>query len=203
MTGAASYSRRPCVAYGGVSVWALPKPFHTTRFFEPGTPPPPLVGVATDPGATMPVTDENELYALVGEIMVLSARVETSLESCIAACLSSARLELSQPVLRRLNLTDQLATLHEVAQLLYDRRDTTLVEFRRWLRRLGRVRQRRNNLVHNVLRVTYSPEALGRWKSEIGYMRQVCAQAPEWAAVLEARVVTLSAQLSPCCPKSA
>jgi len=140
----------------------------------------------------MPVTDENELYALVGEIMVLSARVEASLESCIAACLPSASLELSQPVLRRLNLSSQLATLHEVAQVLYDRRDTTLVEFRRWLRRLGRVRQRRNNLVHNVLRVACSPETLGRWKSEIGYMREVCAQAPDWAAVLESRVASMS-----------
>jgi len=148
----------------------------------------------------MPVTDENELYALVGEIMVLSARVEASLESCIAACLPSASLELSQPVLRRLNLASQLATLHEVAQVLYDQRDTTLVDFRRWLRRLGRVRQRRNNLVHNVLRVACSPETLGRWKSEIGYMRQVCAQAPEWAAVLEARVAALSARLPPFCP---
>ncbi len=45
----------------------------------------------------MPVTDENELYALVGEILVLSARVEASLESCIAACLPTASLELSQP----------------------------------------------------------------------------------------------------------
>jgi len=140
----------------------------------------------------MPVTDENELYALVGEIMVLSARVEASLESCIAACLPSASLELSQPVLRRLNLSSQLATLHEVAQLPYDRRDATLVEFRRWLRRLGRVRQRRNNLVHNVLRVACSPEALGRWKSEIGYMREVCAQAPKWAAILESRVASMS-----------
>jgi hypothetical protein len=145
----------------------------------------------------MPITDENELYALVGEVMVLSARVESCLESCIAACLPSASHELSQPVLRRLNLSGQLATLHELAQVLYDRQDTTLVEFRRWLRRLGRVRERRNNLVHNGLRVACSPETLGRWKSEIGYMRQVCAQAPEWAAVLEARLATLGAQLSP------
>ena len=33
----------------------------------------------------MPITDDNELYALVGEVMVLSARVEASLESCIAS----------------------------------------------------------------------------------------------------------------------
>ncbi|HEY4144741.1 hypothetical protein [Pinirhizobacter sp.] len=136
----------------------------------------------------MQVTDESELYALVGEIMVLTARVESCLDSCMAACLTSASLELSQPVLRRLNLTSQLATLHEVAQLLYDRRDKTLVEFRRWLRRLGRIRQRRNDLVHHELRVAYSSEALGRWKSEIACMREACAQAPDWVAVLEARV---------------
>ena len=88
----------------------------------------------------MPITDENEFHILVGEIMVWSARLESRLEACIAACLPGGTAEFSQPVLRRLNFTNQLATLHEVSLLLYEPRDPTLVEFRRWLRRLGRIR---------------------------------------------------------------
>ncbi|HEY4146628.1 hypothetical protein [Pinirhizobacter sp.] len=143
----------------------------------------------------MQVTDESELYALVGEVMVMSARVESCLESCIAACLPHVNVDYSQTVLRRLKFTSQLATLHEVSQLLYDRHDPILVEFRRWLRRLGRIRRRRNDLVHNVLRVACSPEELGRWQSEIGHMREICDDAPAWVIVLELRVKALDGQV--------
>jgi hypothetical protein len=138
----------------------------------------------------MAITDENEFHILVGEIMVWSARLESCLEACIAACLPGGTAEFSQPVLRRLNFTNQLATLREVSLLLYEPRDPTLVEFRRWLRRLGRIRLRRNDLVHHVLRVERSPEELGRWKSEVGYMREACAEAPAWVDVFEARMAT-------------
>ncbi|HEY4146084.1 hypothetical protein [Pinirhizobacter sp.] len=138
----------------------------------------------------MPVTEESELYALVGEVMVLSARIESCLESCIAACLPDASPTASQPLLRRLNFTNQLAILHELVQDLYERRDTTLVEFRRWLRRLKRIRERRNDLVHHVLRVARSREELGRWKSEIEHMREECTRAPYWVQALRTRVAT-------------
>ena len=138
----------------------------------------------------MPITDEKEFHTLVGEIMVWSARVESCLETCIAACLPGGTAEFSQPVLRRLNFTNQLATLREVSLLLYDRHDPTLVEFRRWLRRLGRIRIRRNDLVHHVLRVEQSPEEFGRWKSEVALMREACVEAPAWVDVFEARMAT-------------
>ena len=137
----------------------------------------------------MSVMEEKEIYVVVGEVMVLSARIEASLESCIAACLPETSPVASEPVLRRLNFTNQLAILNELVQGLYNRRDTTLVEFRRWLRRLKRIRGRRNDLVHQVLKAARSCEELGRWKSEIERMREECAQAPRWAQALRTRQV--------------
>jgi hypothetical protein len=133
--------------------------------------------------------EEKEIYVVVGEVMVLSARIEASLESCIAACLPETSPVASEPVLRRLNFTNQVAILNELVQGLYDRRDATLVEFRRWLRRLKRIRERRNDLVHQVLKAARSCEELGRWKSEIERMREECAQAPHWAQALRTRQV--------------
>jgi len=135
----------------------------------------------------MSVMEENEIYVVVGEVMVLSARIEACLESCIAACLPETSPIASEPVLRRLNFTNQVAILHELAHGLYDRRDATVVAFRRWLRRLKRIRERRNDLVHQVLRVARSREELGRWKSEIERMREECEQAPRWAQALRNR----------------
>ena len=120
----------------------------------------------------MSLMEENEIYAVVGEVMMLSARIEGSLESCIAACLPPADPIASKPVLRRLNFTSQVAILHELTQGLFDRRDTQLVEFRRWLGRLKRIRERRNDLVHEVLKVAQSRDKLGRWTSEIARMRE-------------------------------
>lgn len=137
----------------------------------------------------MSVMEEKEIYVVVGEVMVLSARIEASLESCIAACLPETSPVASEPVLRRLNFTNQVAILNELVQGLYDRRDATLVEFRRWLRRLKRIRERRNDLVHQVLKAARSCEELGRWKSEIERMREECAQAPHWAQALRTRQV--------------
>lgn len=137
----------------------------------------------------MSVMEEKEIYVVVGEVMVLSARIEASLESCIAACLPETSPVASEPVLRRLNFTNQVAILNELVQGLYDRRDATLVEFRRWLRRLKRIRGRRNDLVHQVLKAARSCEELGRWKSEIERMREECAQAPRWAQALRTRQV--------------
>ncbi|WP_324350788.1 hypothetical protein [Pinirhizobacter sp.] len=131
--------------------------------------------------------EENEIYVVVGEVMVLSARIEACLESCITACLPEASPIASGPVLRRLNFTNQIAILNELVQGLYNRRDTTLVEFRRWLRRLKRIRGRRNDLVHQVLKAARSCEDLGRWKSEIERMREECTQAPHWAQALRTR----------------
>ena len=135
----------------------------------------------------MSVMEEKEIYVVVGEVMVLSARIEASLESCIAACLPKTSPFASEPVLRRLNFTNQVAILNELVQGLYNRRDTTLVEFRRWLRRLKRIRERRNDLIHQVLKAARSSEELGRWKSEIERMREECAQAPHWAQALRTR----------------
>ena len=136
----------------------------------------------------MSVMEESEIYAVVGEVMVLSARIEGSLESCIAACLPPSDPMASRPVLRRLNFTGQVAILHELTQGLFDRRDTRLVEFRRWLGRLKRIRERRNDLVHEVLKVAQSRDKLGRWTSEIARMREECAVAPQWVQTLLQRV---------------
>jgi len=136
----------------------------------------------------MSVMEESEIYAVVGEVMVLSARIEGSLESCIAACLPPSDPVASKPVLRRLNFTSQVAILYELTQALFDRRDTRLVEFRRWLGRLKRIRERRNDLVHEVLKVAHSRDKLGRWTSEIERMREECAVAPQWVQILLERV---------------
>ncbi|WP_250626380.1 hypothetical protein [Pinirhizobacter soli] len=135
----------------------------------------------------MSVMEENEIYVVVGEVMVLSARIEVCLESCIAACLPETSPVASEPLLRRLTFTSQLAILNELAKGLYNRRDTTAVEFRRWLRRLKRIRERRNDLVHQVLKASRSCEELALWKSEIERMREECAQAPLWAQALRTR----------------
>lgn len=106
----------------------------------------------------MSVMEESEIYVVVGEVMVLSARIEGSLES--------------------------------LTQGLFDRRDTRLVEFRRWLGRLKRIRERRNDLVHEVLKVAQSREKLGRWTSEIARMREECVVAPQWVQILRESVAS-------------
>ncbi|WP_331523787.1 hypothetical protein [Pinirhizobacter sp.] len=142
--------------------------------------------------------EENEIYAVVGEVMVLSARIEGSLESCIAACLRPSDPVASRPVLRRLNFSGLVAILHELTQGLFDRRDIELVEFRRWLGRLKRIRERRNDLVHEVLKVAHSREELGRWTSEIERMREECAVAPQWVQILLERVAATRSFDSAC-----
>ena len=139
----------------------------------------------------MALKEDNELSAVVGEVMVLSARIEGSLESCIAACLPPSDPMASRPVLRRLNFTGQLSILHELTQGLFDRRDTQLVEFRRWLGRLKRIRERRNDLVHEVLKVAQSRDKLGQWTSEIARMREECTVAPYWVQILLERVAVM------------
>ena len=139
----------------------------------------------------MSLMEESEIYAVVGEVMVLSARIEGSLESCIAACLPPSDPMASRPVLRRLNFTGQLSILHELTQGLFDRRDTQLVEFRRWLGRLKRIRERRNDLVHEVLKVAQSRDKLGQWTSEIARMREECTVAPYWVQILLERVAVM------------
>ena len=64
----------------------------------------------------MSLMEESEIYAVVGEVMVLSARIEGSLESCIAACLPPSDPIASKPVLRRLNFTSQVAILYELTR---------------------------------------------------------------------------------------
>jgi len=144
--------------------------------------------VAYRPELSMSVMEESEIYAVVGEVMVLSARIEGSLEACIEACLPPSDPIASKPVLRRLNFTSQVAILYELTRGLFDRRDTQLVEFRRWLGRLKRIRERRNDLVHEVLKVAQSRDKLCRWTSEIARMREECAAAPQWVQILLARM---------------
>jgi len=150
-----------------------------------------MVRVAHRPEYSMSLMEESEIYAVVGEVMVLSARIEGSLESCIAACLPPSDPIASKPVLRRLNFTSQVAILYELTRGLFDRRDTHLVEFRRWLGRLKRIRERRNDLVHEMLKVAPSREKLGLWTSEIARMREECSVAPQWVQILLARAAVV------------
>jgi hypothetical protein len=188
--GAAKVSRRSRVAFGGVPVRVYPGPFFAVfrTVFRTRHVATLLVRVAHRLELSMPVMEESEIYAVIGEVMVLSARIEGSLESCIVACLPPSDPVASEPVLRRLSFASQVAILYELTQGLFDRRDTRLGQFHRWLGRLKRIRERHNDLVHEVLKVAQSREKMVRWNWEIARMREECAIAPHWAQILLERM---------------
>lgn len=136
----------------------------------------------------MACPDNTERQALIGQVMEGSARMEVALESCIRACLDTPRPEMFAPLLLKQTFRQQVEVLEETAALLFERHHPTYIAFRRWLRRLERLRRRRNALVHVLLRLDASLANVGQLRAEVVRLEEECEAADGWASLLAARV---------------
>jgi len=132
--------------------------------------------------------DNIERQALIGQVMEASAPMEAALERCIRACLDTPRPEIFAPLLKKQTFRQQVEILEHTAALLFERLHPTYIAFRRWLRRLDRLRRRRNALVHVLLRLDASLADVGQLRAEVLRLEEECEAADGWASLLTARV---------------
>jgi hypothetical protein len=132
--------------------------------------------------------DNTERQAVIGQVMEASARMEAALEGCIRACLAMPRPEMLAPLLQKQTFRQQVEILEHTAALLFERLHPTYIAFRRWLRRLERLRRRRNALVHVLLRRDANLADVGQLRAEVLRLEEECEAADGWTSLLTARI---------------